>query len=252
MQKYSVLLLVSVISVASIIVYYSDTFAVEEVLSHGRQLLAIPSGQHKDLFPLDESDYWGTLTVTLGLLIAASGGIGGGGMLVPLLILVYGFSPKHAIALSNFCIVGSSITNMVMNLPKRHPNADRPLVDWDLILVMEPLTMAGAVSIVVDISKLYFKSILQFFVGCWSFCQQVASGLDVGDILGFSAGIHHVDHPGEGHVAVPQGDQDLCGRGTERARQGAREGDGDLRESRSAGRGEVCRGRRRGTWSKVD
>ncbi len=34
----------------------------------------------------------------------------------------------------------------VMNLSKRHPDADRPLVDWDLILVMEPLTMAGAVS----------------------------------------------------------------------------------------------------------
>lgn len=68
-------------------------------------------------------------------------------MLVPLLILVYGFSPKHAIALSNFCIVGSSITNMAMNLSKRHPVADRPLVDWDLILVMEPLTMAGAVSL---------------------------------------------------------------------------------------------------------
>ena len=100
---------------------------------------------HKDLFPLDSSDIWGTILVTLGLLIAASGGIGGGGILVPLLILVFGFSPKHAIPLSNFCIVGSSITNMWMNLEKRHPLVDRPLVDWDLILVMEPLTMAGKV-----------------------------------------------------------------------------------------------------------
>eukprot|EP01038_Epipyxis_sp_PR26KG_P005986 gene5986-8243_t len=103
------------------------------------------SANHKDLFPLDSRDYYGTTFVVLGLLIAASGGIGGGGILVPLLILVYDFSPKHAIALSNFCIVGSSITNMWMNLYKRHPDADRPLVDWDLILVMEPLTMAGAV-----------------------------------------------------------------------------------------------------------
>lgn len=117
-------------------------WAVEDA----RRVLAAVPGQHKDLLPFDQSDFWGTLLVTLGLLIAASGGIGGGGILVPLLILVYGFSPKHAIALSNFCIVGSSITNMVLNLSKRHPDADRPLVDWDLILVMEPLTMAGAVS----------------------------------------------------------------------------------------------------------
>jgi hypothetical protein len=35
--------------------------------------------------------------------------------------------------------------NMILNFPKIHPEARRPLVDWDLILVMEPLTMAGAV-----------------------------------------------------------------------------------------------------------
>ena len=27
-----------------------------------------------------------------------------------------------------------------------HPNADRPLVDWDLILIMEPLTIGGALA----------------------------------------------------------------------------------------------------------
>eukprot|EP00981_Chlorochromonas_danica_P007447 scaffold1754_cov180-Ochromonas_danica.AAC.3 len=78
-------------------------------------------------------------------MIAASGGIGGGGILVPLFILVFGFQARYAIPLSNFCILGSSITNMILNLTKRHPSADRPLVDWDLILVMEPLTMAGAI-----------------------------------------------------------------------------------------------------------
>ena len=102
--------------------------------------------RHKDLFPFDASDWWGTVLITLGLLVAASGGIGGGGILVPLFILVFQFKPRYAIPLSNFCILGSSITNMVLNLPKRHPTANRPLVDWDLILVMEPLTMAGAVS----------------------------------------------------------------------------------------------------------
>ena len=105
--------------------------------------------KHKDLFPLDARDWWGTILVGLGTMIAASGGIGGGGILVPLLILVYGFHPKYAIPLSNFTILGSSITNMVLNISKTHPDANRPLVDWDLILVMEPLTMGGAVSTVV-------------------------------------------------------------------------------------------------------
>jgi uncharacterized membrane protein YfcA len=35
---------------------------------------------------------------------------------------------------------------MVLNIRKRHPLADRPLINWDLILVMEPLTIAGALA----------------------------------------------------------------------------------------------------------
>lgn len=76
----------------------------------------------------------------LGLMIAAAGGIGGGGILVPIYILVLNFSPKYAVPLSNITIFGGAITNTFLNMKKRHPMADRPLVDWDLILVMEPLT----------------------------------------------------------------------------------------------------------------
>lgn len=76
---------------------------------------------------------------------AAAGGIGGGGIIVPILIIVFNFEPKFAIPLSNFTILGCSLMNVFLNLSKRHPLVDRPLVDWDLIMVMEPLTMAGAV-----------------------------------------------------------------------------------------------------------
>jgi uncharacterized membrane protein YfcA len=144
------------VTISAVIAYAAVLYIANEGLlgsmdstlfEYGRQLLeqTVENLSHKDLFPMDSTDWWGTITVTLGLLIAAAGGIGGGGILVPLYILVMGFRPKYAVALSNFTIVGSSITNILMNLPKRHPHADRPLVDWDLILVMEPLTMAGAI-----------------------------------------------------------------------------------------------------------
>ncbi|CAM9510084.1 unnamed protein product [Ectocarpus sp. 6 AP-2014] len=99
---------------------------------------------HKPLHPIDGWDVTGVGLACIGLMIAAAGGIGGGGILVPLYILVLGFDPKHAIPLSNITIFGGAITNTVLNLSKRHPAADRPLVDWDLILVMEPLTIGGA------------------------------------------------------------------------------------------------------------
>jgi hypothetical protein len=125
-------------------------FAFANEIDPSIETLSLPNFNHKSLFPLDFYDYLGIVLISLGLLIAASGGIGGGGIVVPLLILVLGFQPKHAVALSNFTILGSSITNMILNVYKVHPIARRPLVDWDLILVMEPLTMAGAVSLFIS------------------------------------------------------------------------------------------------------
>lgn len=99
---------------------------------------------HAPLFPLTTSDYLGFFLATIGLMVAAGGGIGGGGILVPIFSLVHGFSAKHAIPLSNVTVFGGAVANTILNATKRHPLSDRPLVDWDLILVMEPLTIGGA------------------------------------------------------------------------------------------------------------
>lgn len=168
------LLLVYVTSAAVLFMFFTTEYGRGSGEDLGRRL-SESYQQHKDLLPMDASDFWGTLTVTLGLLVAAAGGIGGGGILVPLLILIYGFSPKYAVPLSNFTIVGSSITNMVLNIPKRHPDCDRPLVDWDLILVMEPLTMAGAVSRTCSFYRFFqlncSYSHCSFCTDCWCFHQ---------------------------------------------------------------------------------
>ena len=72
---------------------------------------------------------------------------------------MHGFSAKHAIPLSNITVLGGAVANTVLNANKRHPLADRPLVDWDLILVMEPLTIAGAL-IGAFLNKLLPESVL--------------------------------------------------------------------------------------------
>ena len=139
---FATLGVVAIVSLLANPIYSSD------LVANGFRRLSgvlIVEHHHKDAFPLDTNDYFGMLLMTVGLMIAAAGGIGGGGLIVPILILVFGFNPKHAIALSNFTILGCSIMNVFLNLSKRHPDADRPLVDWDLIMVMEPPTMAGAV-----------------------------------------------------------------------------------------------------------
>uniref|UniRef100_A0A7S4R551 Membrane transporter protein n=1 Tax=Alexandrium monilatum TaxID=311494 RepID=A0A7S4R551_9DINO len=99
---------------------------------------------HKELFPLDRMDVVTLILSALGLVIAGGGGIGGGGILVPLFMLVMKFRPKHAIALSNFTILGGSIANTVLNV-RNTQEMGASLIDWDIVVILEPSTIAGAV-----------------------------------------------------------------------------------------------------------
>lgn len=49
-------------------------------------------------------------------------------------------------ALSNITVVGGTLTNTLFNIGRRHPFHPGPLIDWELILVMEPSTILGAVA----------------------------------------------------------------------------------------------------------
>jgi len=97
------------------------------------------------LIPLGIRDYVGFFLATSGLLIAAGGGIGGGGMLVPIYNMIIGFPIKYAIALASITVFGGAVANNVLNASKPHPlHKVRSCIDWELILQMEPMTMAGA------------------------------------------------------------------------------------------------------------
>jgi hypothetical protein len=116
-------------------------------VSAARQLSdAVPNtgGDLEPLLPLHADDYFGFLLAIVALLVAAGGGIGGGGLLVPIFLLIMDFPVKHAVSLSNVTVFGGAVANAVLNAPKTHPLAKRPLIDWNLLAVMEPLTMVGA------------------------------------------------------------------------------------------------------------
>eukprot|EP01061_Rhynchopus_euleeides_P033699 TRINITY_DN566_c0_g1_i1.p1 TRINITY_DN566_c0_g1~~TRINITY_DN566_c0_g1_i1.p1 ORF type:complete len:806 (+),score=399.41 TRINITY_DN566_c0_g1_i1:87-2420(+) len=75
---------------------------------------------------------------------ASASGIGGGGLLVPIYLLVMGWHVSNAVPLSNATIFGNAITNIIINFPLRHPTADRPLVDFDLALILIPMELTGS------------------------------------------------------------------------------------------------------------
>lgn len=98
------------------------------------------------LFPLTSRDVAAYVLASMGLTLGASGGIGGGGIVVPVYILVAGLTPKMAIPLGAVTVLGGSVASTFVNSRRRHPLADRPIIDWDLVLVTEPLTLIGALT----------------------------------------------------------------------------------------------------------
>lgn len=100
---------------------------------------------HKPLWPLDERDGAALACALISLAVAAFGGVGGGGILLPIYILVLDFRLKEAVALANATILGGAIANVWFSSTKRHPFVDRPLIAWDLILLFEPVVIFGTV-----------------------------------------------------------------------------------------------------------
>ena len=107
-------------------------------------LLALGAVDHAPLLPPAASDVAGFLCIALSLIVSAGGGIGGGGVLLPVYILVLSFSPRQAVPLASATMLGAALANTLCNARKRHPVADRPAIDWGIVVVLLPTTLAGA------------------------------------------------------------------------------------------------------------
>jgi hypothetical protein len=102
--------------------------------------------QHKDIFPMQGLEIGGTAVLTLLMALAVMSGIGGGGIIVPLLIIFYKLDTKNAVATSGFTILTGSITRYLITLNERHP--DKPgatCVDYAITNVMLPAILMGSV-----------------------------------------------------------------------------------------------------------
>jgi uncharacterized membrane protein YfcA len=96
------------------------------------------------LLPLTTKTIVGFFVAALALGIGASSGTGGGGTIVPIYILISELPIQVAIPIGAVTVLGGAIASTSLNWTRRHPLADRVLIDWDIVLVMEPLTLAGA------------------------------------------------------------------------------------------------------------
>ncbi|KAG4971587.1 hypothetical protein JHK82_037254 [Glycine max] len=76
--------------------------------------------------------------------ISSAGGIGGGGLFVPILSIVAGLDLKTASSLSAFMVTGGSIANVMCNMCITSPKfGGKSLIDYDIALSSEPCMLLG-------------------------------------------------------------------------------------------------------------
>ncbi|KAI3977456.1 hypothetical protein MKX01_000369 [Papaver californicum] len=88
-----------------------------------------------------------------GTALGSVGGVGGGWIFVPMLMLIVGFDAKSAASISKCMIMGAAASTVYYNLKRRHPTIDMPIIDYNLALLIQPMLMLG-ISIGVAFSRL--------------------------------------------------------------------------------------------------
>ena len=91
--------------------------------------------------------------------IATACGVGGGGIYMPLGVILFRFSAKAASGLSQASIFGASMGGLMLNFNNKHPAGTfranfrgkdvgdpytRPLIDYNMVLFLTPMELAGA------------------------------------------------------------------------------------------------------------
>ncbi|GAU15995.1 hypothetical protein TSUD_338660 [Trifolium subterraneum] len=145
--KTFILYLVSAFSVAILSALYLTNGHTKPSLSLPLNPLQLHAGSITDKTWPELKPSWrlglATLIGFLGSAFGTVGGVGGGGIFVPMLTLIIGFDTKSAAALSKCMIMGASTSSVFYNLRVRHPTKDVPILDYDLALIFQPMLMLG-------------------------------------------------------------------------------------------------------------
>lgn len=133
------------------------------------RMFALEDGGQDFQWPKLELSWRLVLAVVLGSVgasLCSAGGVGGGGLFIPLFNILLGFDAKSAAALSNFMILGGSMATVGWNIQQEHPHhPGHPLVDFDVALLLQPNILLGiSIGVICNIVFPTWFIILEFII----------------------------------------------------------------------------------------
>ena len=126
---------------------------------------------HKNIWPVHSFEIIWMITLGIIMALCNAAGIGGGGIVIPICIILFKFNTTYAIALSNTNIFVASLTRFIFNFKEKHPLRDAVVINYEIVLIMLPGTILGSLigvqlnSILPDIATMIMLTILLFFMG---------------------------------------------------------------------------------------
>jgi len=119
-------------------------------------------------------EWIGIFVLMVALALSNIGGIGGGGIIIPIAIAMFGMSTREAIALSNSTIMLGSIARyLLFSAHEKHPEkhiVEKTLIDHSLTTIMVPMVLVGSYIGVIlnvfipEIVLAIFLSLLLFYL----------------------------------------------------------------------------------------
>ena len=101
---------------------------------------------HKDLLPLSPQDILLGLMIFVLTGIANAAGIAGASVLIPIAILVGGFSTHKAIPMVNTAVFGGVCVAAVLRIQLRHLVVNKPRIDYDAAMHLCMPMLLGAIA----------------------------------------------------------------------------------------------------------
>jgi uncharacterized membrane protein YfcA len=83
--------------------------------------------------------------LTIILVFTNIAGIGGGILTVPIIMGMYAFDTKPAVAISGVSIFVASLTSYVLHFNSKHPEKPNVTqIDYHMVTIMMPVVLAGS------------------------------------------------------------------------------------------------------------
>ncbi|KAL5579165.1 hypothetical protein UlMin_011607 [Ulmus minor] len=123
---------------------FSEIFKLDHFLNKTHQWLIHKTQTQETQFKFSAPIALAAVFSFIAASISSAGGVGGGGLFIPILTIVAGVDLKTASSFSAFMVTGASIANVICNLVSAsHKFGGKPLVDFDIALLSQPSMLLG-------------------------------------------------------------------------------------------------------------